>query len=128
MDMGAIKEVIDAAVDASGLSAREASVRAGSPYLIRDIRRGHVPSVDRLNRLCRVLGLELTVAPRTTAKTGVQTAELQLPAASDRQLADLLAAIEECWETLGTAYAREVWRGHLQRQFPELAASKPCES
>ena len=35
----------------------------GSPELIRDMRRGHVPSVERLRSLCEALGLEFYVGP-----------------------------------------------------------------
>ena len=56
---------IDAALERLGLSARAASIRAqGSPEMIRDMRRGHVPSVERLRSLCEVLDLEFFVGPR----------------------------------------------------------------
>ena len=56
---------IDAALERLGLSARAASIRAqGTPEMIRDMRRGHVPSVERLRSLCEVLDLEFFVGPR----------------------------------------------------------------
>ena len=56
---------IDAALERLGLSARAASIRAqGAPEMIRDMRRGHVPSVERLRSLCQVLDLEFHVGPR----------------------------------------------------------------
>ena len=56
---------IDAALERLGLSARAASIRAqGAPEMIRDMRRGHVPSVGRLRSLCEVLDLEFHVGPR----------------------------------------------------------------
>ncbi len=55
---------IDAALERRGISARAASIRAqGAPEMIRDMRRGHVPSVERLRSLCEVLGLEFYVGP-----------------------------------------------------------------
>ena len=55
---------IDAALERRGISARAASMRAqGAPEMIRDMRRGHVPSVERLRSLCEVLGLEFYVGP-----------------------------------------------------------------
>ena len=36
----------------------------GTPELIRDMRRGRVPSVERFRALCEVLGLEFYVGPR----------------------------------------------------------------
>ena len=56
---------IDAALERLGLSARAASIRAqGTAETIRDMRRGHVPSVERLRSLCEVLDLEFHVGPR----------------------------------------------------------------
>jgi len=55
---------IERAVRARGWSARQASMRAvGTPELIRDMRRGRVPSVERFRALCDVLGLEFYVGP-----------------------------------------------------------------
>ena len=55
---------IDAALERRGISARAASIRAqGAPEMIRDMRRGHIPSVERLRSLCEVLGLEFYVGP-----------------------------------------------------------------
>ena len=53
---------IERARRARGWSARQASVKAvGTPELIRDMRRGRVPSVERFRALCEVLGLEFYV-------------------------------------------------------------------
>ena len=55
---------IERAVRARGWSARQASIRAvGTPELIRDMRRGRVPSVERFRALCEVLDLEFYVGP-----------------------------------------------------------------
>ena len=55
---------IERAVRARGWSARQASIRAvGTPELIRDMRRGRVPSVERFRALCNVLDLEFYVGP-----------------------------------------------------------------
>ena len=65
MSRGRYPREIDAALDRLGLSARAASIRAqGSPEMIRDMRRGHVPSVERLRSLCEVLDLDFFVGPR----------------------------------------------------------------
>ena len=59
-----ILAVIDQALQSRGKSAWRASVEAtGNSGLIRMMRRGHVPSVDRLRALCEVLGLEFYVGP-----------------------------------------------------------------
>ena len=55
---------VERAVRARGWSARQASMMAvGTPELIRDMRRGRVPSVQRFRALCEVLGLEFYVGP-----------------------------------------------------------------
>ena len=55
---------IERAVRTRGWSARQASMMAvGTPELIRDMRRGRVPSVERFRALCDVLGLEFYVGP-----------------------------------------------------------------
>ncbi len=58
-----LREILQA-VRRRGWSARQASMRAvGTPELIRDMRRGRVPSVERFRALCEVLGLEFYVGP-----------------------------------------------------------------
>ena len=44
-------------------SASRASTEAGSPDLIRNIRRGRMPSMERLKVLCEVLDLDFYVGP-----------------------------------------------------------------
>ena len=62
--MDKILREIEAALERRGISARAASIRAqGAPEMIRDMRRGHVPTVTRLRSLCEVLGLEFYVGP-----------------------------------------------------------------
>jgi len=58
-----LREILQA-VRRRGWSARQASMKAvGTPELIRDMRRGRVPSVERFRALCKVLGLEFYVGP-----------------------------------------------------------------
>ena len=62
--MRELLRTIEQAVRARGWSARQASVRAvGTPGLITNMRRGRVPSVERLRALCEVLDLEFYVGP-----------------------------------------------------------------
>lgn len=62
---------IDLALARLGMSARAASIRAGSsPETIRDMRRGHIPSVSRLRALCEALGLEFYVGQPRRPQTG----------------------------------------------------------
>lgn len=131
MEMDAITSVIESALEASGMSAREVSIRAGSPYLIRDIRRGHLPSVNRLSRLCRALGLELYVGPKRRPKTIVRPPNSSSDAAPgtpsavrDRDLAALLAAIAEHWEELGSEYARRDFAANVYGVSSALGARR----
>jgi len=56
--------IINHALDERGISARKASILAtGTPELVRDMRRGRVPSVARFRALCDVLNLEFYVGP-----------------------------------------------------------------
>ena len=48
-------------------SASRASTEAGSPDLVRNIRRGRMPSLERLRALCEVLDLDFYVGPRRQA-------------------------------------------------------------
>ena len=53
------------AMRARGLSASQASMQAvGSKELIREMRRGRVPSVERVKALCDVLDLEFYIGAR----------------------------------------------------------------
>ena len=57
-------ELVNSALRARRWSARQASIEAvGNDQLIRNMRRGQVPSVEKFRSLCRVLGLEFYVGP-----------------------------------------------------------------
>ena len=58
---------INRALRARGYSAHQASLEAGSPDLIRNIRRGRMPSVERLRALCEILDLDFYIGPRREA-------------------------------------------------------------
>ena len=56
---------VNRALRVRGWSARKASLEAvGHPELIRDLRRGRVPTVGSLEALCAALDLEFYVGPR----------------------------------------------------------------
>ena len=57
-------DLINATLRARRWSARQASIEAvGNDQLIRNMRRGQVPSVEKFRALCAVLGLEFYVGP-----------------------------------------------------------------
>ena len=56
--------VVENALKGQGKSARRASLDAtGSSELVRMMRRGHVPSVERMRALANALGLEFYIGP-----------------------------------------------------------------
>ena len=65
--MGTMERVlqeIERALRARHMSARQASIEAvGNAELVKRLRRGEVPTVERLAALCEVLELELYVGP-----------------------------------------------------------------
>ena len=65
--MDDLTTTINRALRARGCSARQASLETGSPELIRNIRRGRMPSVERLKVLCEVLELEFYIGPTREA-------------------------------------------------------------
>ena len=63
-------QLVNAALRARRWSARQASIAAvGNDQLIRNMRRGQVPSVEKFRALCEVLELEFYVgAPREVGR------------------------------------------------------------
>ena len=92
-------------------SAASVSVGAvGKDDAIKRIYQGHKPSFDRACKLIEALGLEHYIGPpRRAAKTvvralnssfsGARRSDPAPTAVRDRRLAELLAAIEEHWES-----------------------------
>lgn len=63
-----IQRVIENALNDAGISARKASLLAcGREDLIRDIRRGRMPSYDRVARILEVLGVSIEIASHRVA-------------------------------------------------------------
>ena len=57
-----LRELVEAALVTTGVSARRASLDVvGNDGLIRDIRAGRLPAIDRLDALFEYLGVEMTV-------------------------------------------------------------------
>ena len=65
--MRELLDLIDEVLAERRWSARQASIEAvGTPNVIMNMRRGRVPSINRLRALCDVLGLEFYIGrPRT---------------------------------------------------------------
>ena len=85
---------IDLALARLGMSARAASIRAGSsPETIRDMRRGHIPSVSRLRALCDALGLEFYVGQPRRPQAGDGPGLTAVPLAALERTAQDLARL-----------------------------------
>lgn len=68
-----LREVIDAALIATGKSARAVSMEiVGHDGLIRDIRRGNVPTADKLAALAVALDLDFHFGPAPHRDGGVK--------------------------------------------------------
>ena len=98
----------------------------GSPELIRDMRRGHVPSVERLRSLCDSLGLEFYVGPprRQESDDGAD-----LPDASLRSLERIARALAQLTaDAGGNPIADDLWHALSARRYADLTpdtASRP---
>ena len=91
--MREILDIIEQALQERGMSARRASLEAGgTPETIRDMRRGRVPSVERVRALCRVLGLEFYMGPR---RGEARTPPLAADSAESAMVLDGLTALRE---------------------------------
>ncbi len=92
--MDDILREIDLALARLGMSARAASIRAGSsPETIRDMRRGHIPSVSRLRALCDALGLEFYVGQPRRPQAGDGPGLTAVPLAALERTAQDLARL-----------------------------------
>ena len=119
--MDDILREIDDALRRHGISARAASIRAhGSPELIRDMRRGHVPSVERLRSLCEALGLEFYVG-RPREREGGDGAGL--PDVSLRALERIARALAQLTaDAGGNPIADDLWHALSARRYGDLTA------
>lgn len=120
---------IDAALERRGISARAASIRAqGAPEMIRDMRRGHVPSVERLRSLCEVLGLEFYVGPPRWRRSEDGGAQPDVPLhALERSARDLVRLTLDAGGNPIPGDLRHMLRAHATRE-PEVAQEEsPAE-
>ena len=107
---------VERALRARGWTARRASMKAaGTPELIRDMRRGRVPSVKRFRALCEALDLEFYVGPRRVRDSvdaarleqALETAD-QVLAETGRDLerADKAKAVSAIYDLIGEGRGR----------------------
>ena len=92
--MNELPDIINRALRARRYSARQASLEAGSPELIRNIRRGRLPSVERLQTLCEVLELEFYIGPRREAGAIDEARLREAVVSTERTLAAHAIALE----------------------------------
>ena len=117
--MDDILREIDDALRRHGMSARAASIRAhGSPELIRDMRRGHVPSVERLRSLCEALGLEFYVGPPRGLEGDDGAGEPDVSLRSLERIARALAQLTA--DAGGNPIADDLWHVLSARRYTDL--------
>ena len=59
-----LQEIVHNCLKTTGLAARQASIQAvGHDGLIRDIKKGRMPSFDRVVKLLNVLGMQVEITP-----------------------------------------------------------------
>ena len=86
---------VNRALRARGWSAQHASRRlGGSPEFIRNLRRGHVTSIEKFRNLCEILDLEFYVGPKREPGT-----------VDERRLEQTIATLERV--LLETGYVLE---------------------
>ena len=106
--MDELLRIVERALRSRGWSARQASMAAvDNPHLVANMRRGQIPSVDRVQALCEVLELEFYIGPKRSTFTvdeerlalALETAERGLSkgerAMDVAQKAQLVAAVYE---------------------------------
>jgi len=125
---------IERAVKARGWSARQASLMAaGTPELIREMRRGRVPSVERFRSLCQVLGLEFYVgSPRAERPVDAERLERALET-TERALAttgrsmgltDKARAVAAVYDLIGEGRG-EVYTGRVVSLIEAVTRGRP---
>ena len=134
---------IERAVRSRGWSARQASIEAvGSPDLITNMRRGRVPSVDRVQALCEVLGLEFYVGPSrdevpvdeerlalalTTAERGLESAGQGLEPAAKARLVIAVYALVGRGGATNAERVRALIRAARGDAEPEGSSVRPSD-
>ena len=134
--MDGLMATINRALRARGWSARQASLEAvGSHELIRDMRRGRLPSIERMEALCEVLDLEFYIGRRREAgavdeqrlKDAVESTERTLEASGVTLEAGVKAdAIVAVYELLDRE-AAPATAARVQRLIDALTSAKRSE-
>ena len=118
--------------DSNGQASLEA---VGSHELIRDMRRGRLPSIERMEALCEVLDLEFYIGRRREAgavdeqrlKDAVESTERTLEASGVTLEADVKAdAIVAVYELLDRE-AAPATAARVQRLIDALTSAKRSE-
>ena len=120
------------------MSAASASRAAkGNESLVKNILNGHIPRLDNFLLLMDVLGVYVSIGTRprdAAAAESIHTKppekyvqpppESGLAPVRDRRLAELLAALADHWESLGSDYARRTWVEQMYHDHPALSAQR----
>ena len=127
---------VERAIQARGWSARQASMEAvGSPELIRSMRRGQVPSVERVEALCKALDLEFYVGPPRAERPvdserleqALETTERALMSTGRRMsLPDKARAVAAVYDLIGEGRGRAN-AGRVLRLLEAMAKGRAVE-
>lgn len=123
---------VEKRLNEKGLKAAAASrLAVGNPFLIYNLRKGHKPSVENLERLCKVLDLNYSIdgedekseqtPPLKFTSEDAEEAAPGLAPVKDRQLAEVLAIIADHYEA-ENEYGRNSFLADLKAWRPALFA------
>ena len=125
-------DLVEKRLEEKGLKAAAASrLAVGNPFLIYNLRKGHKPTVENLERLCEVLELDYTIGawgaksekypPSLLTSEASGDAGPGLEPVRDRQLAEILAIIADHYEREND-YGRQHFIEQLKAHHPALFA------
>ncbi|EEE37692.1 hypothetical protein RKLH11_1528 [Rhodobacteraceae bacterium KLH11] len=91
-----LQAVVNDALLAKGVSARQASFDiVGHDGLIRDIRAGRLPSIDKVQAIAEYFGLELYIGPPVSHDAKEDAAKRAAAFSDTERLAVAISAVED---------------------------------
>ena len=126
----AFLEQIEKRLLEKGLKAAAASrLAVGNPFFIYNLRKGHKPSIENLERLCKVLELDYALGGKEaksdktppsfyTFEDGVEVAP-ELESGRGLRIEEALAALAEHYEK-NNEYGRQHFIKEIKGRWPEL--------
>lgn len=110
-----LRAVIEKALASKGVSARQASLDVvGHDGLIRDIRAGRLPSIDKLQALSEYFGLELYIGPR---RPELDSEPFRIARMIQEQYGDVLEVAKNAEQIAEDFYAKNPDAVPQEREF-----------